>query len=273
MTACSKLSLDELRQRLKTGQLTGDRATLRQLRKDRRRGARKLYLRLKRKIESEETEKRRISRLMLYENELWESGITRIAGVDEVGVGPLAGPVVSAAVLFPPAPGRFPVNDSKLLSQDRREFLEGEILDAALAVGIGIAMADEIDRINVYQAALASMRRACKNLNLRPEHVLVDARIIPRLDYPQTPIIQGDRLCFSIAAASILAKTYRDRLMRDYDRKYPGYGFARHKGYPTRQHRDAIRRLGPCPIHRRSFRLLPEDPHNSRRLPSLFPSE
>jgi ribonuclease HII len=195
--------------------------------------------------------------LLTRERELWATGIERIAGVDEAGVGPLAGPVVAAAVIFAPGRGLPGVDDSKKLTPERRATLAIAIREGALAFAVAIADPEEIDRINIYQAALAAMTRAIDGLPMRPHHVLVDARRLPGCDLPQESIIRGDSCCHAIAAASILAKTTRDALMRGYDDEYPGYGFADHKGYATETHRDAIRRLGPCAIHRRSFTLLP----------------
>jgi ribonuclease HII len=195
--------------------------------------------------------------LLTRERELWATGIERIAGVDEAGVGPLAGPVVAAAVIFAPGRGLPGVDDSKKLTPERRATLAIAIREGALAFAVAIADPEEIDRINIYQAALAAMTRAIDGLPMRPHHVLVDARRLPGCDLPQEAIIRGDSHCHAIAAASILAKTTRDALMCGYDDEYPGYGFADHKGYATDTHRDAIRRLGPCAIHRRSFTLLP----------------
>lgn len=200
---------------------------------------------------------RRLRTLLTRERELWAAGVQRIAGVDEAGVGPLAGPVVAAAVVFPPGFGLQGVDDSKKLTPERRVALAGAIRESALVFAVALVEPDEIDRINVYQATLVAMALALDGLAVAPQHVLVDARRIPRCDLPQEAIIKGDARCHAIAAASILAKTSRDALMRRYDDEFPGYGFADHKGYPTDAHRDAIRRLGPCAIHRRSFALLP----------------
>jgi ribonuclease HII len=205
---------------------------------------------------------RRLATLLKRERELWATGIEHIAGVDEAGVGPLAGPVVAAAVIFARGRGIKGVDDSKKLTPDRREELALAIRDGALAVAVAIVEHDEIDRINIYRATLAAMARAVEALSLRPQHILVDARRVEGCDLPQESIIKGDARCHAIAAASIVAKTTRDALMRRYDDEYPGYGFADHKGYSTDVHRDAIRRLGPCAIHRRSFTLL--------RPPTLF---
>ena len=200
----------------------------------------------------------RAANLLKRERELWAEGLTRVAGVDEVGVGPLAGPVVAAAVVFEPGcriPG---VDDSKKLSAERRETLAAEIRRQATAWSVARIEPEEIDRINVLQASLTAMRRAVLQLDPLPERVLVDGRAIPELSIPQETWIKGDARCFAIAAASILAKTNRDALMVCYDGEFPGYGFASHKGYPTAAHREAIRRFGPSSIHRRSFTLLPE---------------
>ncbi len=200
---------------------------------------------------------RRLATLLTRERELWSAGIEHVAGVDEAGVGPLAGPVVAAAVVFRPGFGIPGVDDSKKLTPERRATVAHAIREHALAFAVAVVEPGEIDRINVYQAALAAMGRAVFGLSIRPHHVLVDARRIPGCDLPQEAIIKGDAHCHAIAAASILAKTTRDALMRAYDDEFPGYGFADHKGYCTDAHRDAIRRLGPCAIHRRSFTLLP----------------
>jgi ribonuclease HII len=187
-----------------------------------------------------------------------------VAGVDEVGMGPLAGPVVAAAIIFPhvttgdESSRFFPqgVRDSKTLTAKARERLEPEIRQIAAGVGIGVVEVEEIDRINIYQAGLKAMRLAVEQLPMTPEHVLVDGRSLRDLPCAQTSFIKGDRDVYSIAAASIVAKVYRDRLMVALDKLYPEYGFARHMGYGTAAHRAALRQFGPCPIHRRSFRLL-----------------
>ncbi len=188
-----------------------------------------------------------------YERRLWKVGLTAVAGVDEVGVGPIAGPVVAAAVIFTPELFISGVDDSKRLTPQARSKLYPVIRERALAVGIGVAEVEEIDRFNVYWAALEACRRSLAELDCPPDHVLVDGRRIPELPWPQTHLIGGDRLSFCVAAASIVAKVTRDRMMCEYDRRYPGYGFARHKGYCTAEHLAQLRRLGPSPLHRRSF--------------------
>jgi len=184
-------------------------------------------------------------------------GIRALAGVDEVGVAPLAGPVVAAAVIMPEESAIRGVNDSKqVLDPDDRAELARAILDEAIAAGIGLSSVREIDRLNIYWATLQAMRRAVGRLSPKPELVLVDARTIPSLDIPQEAHIKGDERYYQIACASLVAKHFRDSLMRRLDKRYPGYGFAQHKGYPTPEHREALRRLGPCWIHRRHFRTV-----------------
>jgi ribonuclease HII len=202
------------------------------------------------------TAEARLAALLRRERVLWGAGLVRVAGVDEAGVGPLAGPVVAAAVVFPPGVGLRGVDDSKRLTPARRVSLAAQIRAHAAAWSVAVLGPQEIDRINILRASLEAMRRAVEGLALRPERLLVDARTIPGTDVAQEAIVRGDATCHAIAAASILAKTERDALMRRFEEEFPGYGFATHKGYPTPAHRDAIRRLGPCPIHRRSFHLL-----------------
>jgi ribonuclease HII len=185
---------------------------------------------------------------------LWRVGIRYVAGVDEVGMGPLAGPVVAAAVVLPSGVGLDGVADSKVLRAEVRVRLAEEIRRRALGVGIGVVEPDEIDRLNIYQAGLEAMRRALAALApLVPGFVLVDGREIPGLAIPQSAYPKGDAFVCSIAAASIVAKVYRDALMLELDLRYPGYGFGRHMGYSTRAHFAAIREKGPSPVHRRSF--------------------
>jgi ribonuclease HII len=189
-----------------------------------------------------------------FESALWKQGLQFIAGVDEAGRGPLAGPVVAAAVIFPPDFLLASVDDSKRLSPEMREQLYPRIIESCTTYGVGIVSVEEIDRINIYQAAMLAMRKALSQLSPAAQHVLVDGhRPIPQLDLPQTAIIKGDGLSFTIGAASIIAKVVRDRIMLDYHRQFPHYGFDEHKGYPTPAHIAALRQHGPCEIHRRSF--------------------
>jgi ribonuclease HII len=206
----------------------------------------------------------RMGVLLRVERELWRSGFSAIAGVDEVGVGPLAGPVVAAAVVLPRDARLREIDDSKRLTGAVREEVAAAIRGCALGVGVGVVEVDEIDRLNIYRAALEAMRRAVTLLPTVPDHVVVDARSIPGIDIPQTPLIRGDSRCYSVAAASIVAKVTRDAMMRALAVEYPEYGFAEHMGYGTRQHLEAIRRYGPSPIHRRSFA-----PVRELRLPGM----
>jgi ribonuclease HII len=188
-----------------------------------------------------------------HERKLWRTGIEAVAGVDEAGVGPMAGPVVAAAVVFPPETYIRGVHDSKQLLAGKREELHEKIRERALTCGIGVAEVEEIDRLNIYWATMRAIERALAALKRAPGHVLVDGRKVPGLAIPQTHIVGGDRKSFCIAAASILAKVTRDRIMTAYDDQYPGYGFAQHKGYCTADHFQVLEQRGPSPIHRRSF--------------------
>lgn len=191
--------------------------------------------------------------MSMMERELWEHGYRHIAGVDEVGRGPLAGPVVTAAVILPPdfyLPG---LNDSKKVPAAKREAMYDLIMREATAVRVAIRDNLVIDEMNIYQATLAAMHEAVTNLSLAPEITLNDAVMIPGLAVEQRSIIGGDGKSISIAAASIVAKVERDRMMKEYDKQYPGYGFAANMGYGTAEHLAGLRTLGPCPIHRLSF--------------------
>ena len=200
-----------------------------------------------------------------FERLLWQQGLTHVAGVDEAGRGPLAGPVVAAAVIFREEFFLAGVDDSKKLSHDRREQLYPQIIANCRSYGVGIVSVAEIDQINIYQAAMLAMRQALDQLSPAAQHVLVDGRRNPKIDLPQTSIIKGDSLSFTIGAASIIAKVTRDRLMLDYHRAFPQYGFAQHKGYATRSHLAALQQHGPCEIHRRSFRPKALQPHSAER--------
>ncbi|MBN1893019.1 ribonuclease HII [bacterium] len=188
-----------------------------------------------------------------FERACWSEGKRIVAGVDEAGRGPLAGPVVAAAVIMPRTAMIRGIQDSKLLSVRRREVLFQQIQKEAQAIGIGIVSEKEIDRINILQASLKAMAIAVGRLDVQPDQVLVDGLFVPEIPCGARAIVRGDRSCYSIATASIVAKVTRDRIMVEYDRLYPQYGFARHKGYPTFQHRMAIRLYGPCEIHRKTF--------------------
>jgi ribonuclease HII len=194
------------------------------------------------------------------EQALWVEGVESIAGVDEAGRGPLAGPVVAAAVILPEGLLIEGVNDSKKLSPKRREILFHAIYDKALSVGVGIVSHEVIDRINIYQATILAMRKAVEKLNHPPSLVLADGNIFKHESLRYRNVINGDATSATIAAASIIAKVTRDSLMREYHEQFPLYGFDRHKGYGTKLHMEALRQHGVCPIHRRSFHLpVPTD--------------
>jgi ribonuclease HII len=253
-----KLSLKNIQEQYAQPDTIVTPQLLQKLRRDSRPGAQKLYQVLLRRSKEQSSENRRLEAMLHFERVLWKAGITRIAGVDEVGIGPLAGPVVAAAVVFPPQTTIDGIHDSKLLDAPTRERLDVEIRLKASGIGIGIVEIEEIDRVNIYHAGLRAMQLAVAALPDVPQHVLVDSRTIPDIQMPQNCFDKGDGINFSIAAASIVAKVYRDRLMTELDLVYPGYGFADHKGYATPVHQAAIRKLGPCPIHRKSFDYIRE---------------
>jgi ribonuclease HII len=254
----SNLSIEEIREQILQGNQPITAHFLNKLGRDPRQGVRKISEFLKKRYEKERAERLRILNMLNFERVLWKSGIRSVAGVDEVGVGPLAGPVVAAAVIFPPGTELAGVDDSKQLEPEQRVKLAAAIRQSATAIGVGLAEVSEIDHLNIYHAALLAMRRAIEALSLKPEHLLIDARVIPGIAIPQNSFNKGDGINFSIAAASIIAKTHRDRLMEELEKTYPGYGFAQHKGYGTSEHQNAIRGLGPCPIHRLSYPFIRE---------------
>ncbi len=221
---------------------------------DPRDGARELARQIRLRRYKNRAEGQRLRNLLRYESELWAQGITIIAGVDEAGMAPLAGPVIAGAVILKKAYKLRGLDDSKkILDDEKRESLARQIKVDAICWAVGRAEVEEIDRINIYHAGLLAMQRAVVGLGVCPEFTLVDARKIPSCPSPQRGIIHGDALSSSIAAASIIAKTTRDALMMQMEEQYPGYGFAAHKGYPTPQHCECLKRLGATPIHRRSF--------------------
>ena len=203
------------------------------------------------------------------EKALWQDGIEVIAGVDEAGRGPLAGPVVAAAVVFPRGIFIDGVNDSKKLSEKKRERLFHDIYEKALSVGVGIVSHEVIDRINIFQASILAMRKAVERLSFQPQIVLADGNCFTHESLRFENIIHGDCLSSTIAAASIIAKVSRDNLMREYHEEFPLYGFDRHKGYWTKQHLEAIRRHGPCEIPRRSFRMPVQLMASEQEVPRL----
>ena len=254
----SQVSLKEIQEKYSSADASILPQILRRLQRDPRSGARKLYKSLSKRFEEQSRERKRLDAMLHFERVLWKAGIVHIAGVDEVGIGPLAGPVVAAAVVFPPGTEIDGIDDSKALDEETRQQLDVQIRTRASGIGIGIVSVDDIDRINIYRAGIRAMQLAVSLLPVLPQHVLVDSRTIPDLSQPQNSFDKGDGINFSIAAASIVAKVYRDGLMTELDGSFPGYGFADHKGYATPAHQEAIRRLGPCSIHRKSFDYIRE---------------
>ncbi len=221
---------------------------------DERSGVKKLVETAQKRLSALEEEKKRIYELQRYEREY--AKYEYICGIDEVGRGPLAGPVVACAVILPKNCDILYINDSKKLTEKKREELYEIILEKAVAYGIGCVSPERIDEINILQATYEAMRQAIANLSVKPGVLLNDAVTIPGVDddIVQVPIIKGDAKSISIGAASIVAKVTRDRMMVDYDQIFPGYGFAKNKGYGgSKEHIDGLQKLGPCPIHRRSF--------------------
>jgi len=258
MSRVEELSIDEIRKRYVQNQEPVSQRVLNRLQRDSRQGVQRLYETLKKRFDRERGERTRLDAMRHFETVLWRSGIRDIAGVDEAGVAPLAGPVVAAAVMFHPETEIAGVDDSKRLDAPTRAILAEEIRAKASGVAVGIASVEEIDTVNIYHASLLAMRRAVEGLPRAPQHVLVDARTVPGIPMPQNAFNKGDGINFTIAAASIIAKTARDAMMEALDREYPGYGFATHKGYPTPDHREALLKLGRTRVHRMSFPVLHE---------------
>lgn len=221
--------------------------------KDDRAGVRKIAASALRAAEAHKKELQRQAAMYAYERQCREKGYERICGIDEAGRGPLAGPVVAGAVILPEDCEIDGLNDSKKLSPKRREELFDEIREKAVSVGVGIVGPGRIDEINILQADYEAMCEAIGTLQVMPQVLLNDAVTIPQVLIEQIPIVKGDAKSMSIAAASVIAKVTRDRLMTEYDAVYPEYGFAQHKGYGTAAHYEALKKYGPCPIHRRSF--------------------
>jgi ribonuclease HII len=226
---------------------------------DRRQGAHQLAKRIRERYRENRSEGQRLHFLLRFEIELWSEGYGMVAGVDEAGMAPLAGPVVAGAVILPQNYKLRGLNDSKkILDPEKRDELAQQIKQDAICWAAGIAEVEEIDKINIYHAGLLAMQRAVQGLSSSPDFILVDARKIPNCQTPQRGIIRGDALSASIAAASIIAKTTRDALMLQLDQLYSGYGLATHKGYPTPEHCRLLKALGALPIHRRSFARVRE---------------
>ena len=247
-------SIPELRALFLDKQRPVPKGFLEALEIDTRQGAHQLAKRIRARYRSNRSEGQRLHTLLRFEIELWAEGYSLVAGVDEAGMAPLAGPVVAGAVILPQNYKLRGLNDSKkILDAEMREMLAAQIKQDAVCWSVGFAEVEEIDRINIYHAGLLAMQRAVQGLTCLPDFVLVDARKIPNCPSPQRGIIRGDALSASIAAASVVAKTTRDAHMLEMDSIYAGYGFASHKGYPTPEHCRALKELGAVPIHRRSF--------------------
>lgn len=247
-------SIPELRQLFVERSRPVPKGLLEALEVDSRQGAHHLAKRIRERYRSNRSEGQRLHTLLRFEIDLWSQGYSLVAGVDEAGMAPLAGPVVAGAVILPQNYKLRGLDDSKkILDPETREALAIQIKQDAICWAFGFAEVEEIDKINIYHAGLLAMQRAVNGLRCLPDFVLVDARRIPQCPSPQRGIIRGDTLSASIAAASIIAKTTRDAHMLEMDRLYQGYGFASHKGYPTPEHCRALRELGAVEIHRRSF--------------------
>jgi ribonuclease HII len=252
-------SIPELKDRFVDRERAVPKGLVEALEADTRQGAHHLARQIRDRRRKNRAEGQRLHNLLRFEIDLWEQGFNFIAGVDEAGMAPLAGPVVAAAVILPRHYKLRRLNDSKqILDEAVRSELARQIKQDALVWAVGRAEVEEIDTINIYHAGLLAMRRAVEGLNSQPDFVLVDARRIPHCATPQRGIIKGDTLSASIAAASIIAKTTRDALMCEFDSLHPGYNFATHKGYPTPEHCRLLKELGAAPIHRRSFARVRE---------------
>ena len=219
---------------------------------DQRSGVQKAIEKRKRAIQAESDEDLRLEQMLRYEKELYKADYQAIAGIDEVGRGPLAGPVVAAAVILPPECKIKGLNDSKKIPKKKHQEIYQAVLDKALAVGVGLMNNEIIDQVNIYEATKLAMKEALSKLSLKPDYLLIDAMKLD-VDIPQESIIKGDANSLSIAAASIVAKVTRDKLMADYDKKFPGYDFAKNAGYGTRSHLQGLERSGVTPIHRKTF--------------------
>lgn len=243
------MTIKEVKELLSSNDVT--EAQLAELEKDPRVGVQKLIVSYRKKQAKLLAKKEAFLERFSYEKQFWQKG-ELVAGVDEVGRGPLAGPVVTAAVIIDHNFDLLEVNDSKKLSPEKRLQLYPKILSEAVSVGIGVKSAAVVDQINIYEADRQAMAQAVKALDVKPDALLVDAMNVP-IDIPQIELIKGDAKSNSIAAASIVAKVFRDKLMDDYDKIYPQYGFPRNAGYGTKEHVEALKKYGPTPIHRKTF--------------------
>lgn len=244
-----KLTIAQIKKML-TEEISSEQ--LAELKLDERKGVQLAIKSYKKRLKKIENEKLEFQNRLKIERDLWDKGIEYIAGVDEVGRGPLAGPVVTAAVILPHDFDVFEVNDSKQLSEKKREELYKKILEKAVAVSVGLSDNNLIDEVNIYEATRLAMKQAIESLNITPQKIIVDAMTIDT-KIPQLRLIKGDSKSASVAAASIVAKVIRDHLMQFYARIYPGYGFEKNDGYGTKQHLEGLENKGITPIHRQSF--------------------
>ncbi|MBB1079103.1 ribonuclease HII [Limosilactobacillus sp. STM2_1] len=252
----SKETISQIKEHLLTVQRLDD-PYIQSIVGDSRKGVQTAIGQLKRRLARQHEAYAAFKKRFKYEEYYWQSGCQYVAGMDEVGRGPLAGPVVTCAVILNADFDLVGVTDSKQLSRHERENLYLKIINEAVEVSIAVNDRDVIDKLNIYAATQDAMIRAVNQLHHRPDHLIVDA--VPlAVDIPQTTLIKGDQKSISVAAASIVAKEYRDHLMRDYDYVYPGYGFAQNMGYGTKEHLAGLAKLGACPIHRRSFNPVPK---------------
>lgn len=244
-------TIKEIKEEIQQAELCDYAELLQKYGTDERSGVKKLLEQMQKKEEALKKERQRIEKMKEYEHRYEHLGY--LCGIDEVGRGPLAGPVVACAVILPRDCDILYLNDSKKLTATKREELCQVILEKAVAVGTGVVTPARIDEINILQATYEAMRQAIGRLEITPQVLLNDAVTIPEVTIPQVPIIKGDGKSVSIAAASIVAKVTRDRMMVEYDREFPGYDFASNKGYGSEAHIQALKKYGPCPIHRKTF--------------------
>lgn len=249
-------TISEVKKKLQTIQ-TEDDPFIEQCLRDERKGVQTLIKQWMKRKHDERIEYERVQKLLTYEKELRANGYQWIAGIDEVGRGPLAGPVVASAVILPAGihiPG---INDSKKLTAKKREKIYQYLQEKAISTGIGVVEAEEIDTLNIYDATKKAMILALNNLSIQPDYLLIDAMTLPT-SIPQKSLIKGDAVSISIASASIIAKVYRDRIMTEYSNQYPQYQFNKNMGYGTKEHLQALEKYGPTPIHRKSFSPIKE---------------
>ncbi|MCK8816552.1 ribonuclease HII [Natroniella sulfidigena] len=251
----SKLTIKEIKAKVNNFEEISE-DLIEKLAADSRKGVQKLARQIVRRQEKREEAIAKFKKMSRHEDRLRQQGYNLIAGIDEAGRGPLAGPVVAAAVILPEDTLILGVDDSKKLSEKKREELFAVIQEKALGIGVGIVDSQTIDRINILQATYQAMREAVADLEQVPDYLLIDAEHLPETDLAQAAITEGDSNSVSIAAASIIAKVTRDRILVDYDQQFPEYNLAQHKGYGTQKHIQALREHGPTPIHRTSFKIV-----------------